>query len=92
MVSALVSGSTGLGSSPDREHCICVFRVSNFPGGRPPHPLWEGAIPPPIPSPPPRQRCVEGAQALRYIALTATQFHSPSTSNFAENPVSCALA
>ena len=50
-----------------------LFRVSNGP--------------PPIPYPPPRQRRVEGAEVPCYIALMASQFHSPSTSKFGENPV-----
>ena len=48
-----------------------------------------GGLPPnhTLPPPPPRLRRVEGAEEPYYIALTATQFHSPSTSKFGENPV-----
>jgi len=55
-----------------------LFRVSNlkiFPR----IPPMAGGHPHPIPPPPPRQRRVEGAEVPYYIALTATQFHSPST-------------
>jgi len=60
-----------------------LFRVSNlkiFPVEAPRIiPPMGGGHPHPIPSPPPCQRHVEGAEAPYYIALTATQFHSPST-------------
>ena len=60
-----------------------LFRVSNlkiFPVEAPGIPPMAGGHPHPVPSPPPpRQRRVEGAEAPYYIALTATQFHSPST-------------
>jgi len=59
-----------------------LFRVSNlkiFPVEAPGIPPMAGGHPHPIPSPPPRQQSVEGAEAPYYIALTATQFHSPST-------------
>ena len=73
-------------SSP-KMHQNTLIRVSNlkiFLGPRTPY----GRVPSPhpYPPPPPRQRCVEGAEAPCYIALTATQFHSPSTSKFGENP------
>jgi len=62
------------------------FQILKFSRWKPPvSPPMGGGHPHPIPSPPLRQRCVEGAEAP-YIALTATQFHSPSTWKFGENP------
>ena len=66
-----------------------LFRVSNlkiFPGEGPRTPYGRVPSPHPYPPPPPHQLCVEGAEAPCYIALTATQFHSPPTSKFGENP------
>ena len=61
------------------------FQILKFSWEKPPVLPMGGGHPPPMP-PPLRQRCVEGAEAPCYIALMATQFHSPPTLKFGENP------
>ena len=55
------------------------FQILQFSRWKPPRiPPMGGGHPHPIPSPPQRERRVEGAEAPCYITLTATQFHSPT--------------